>query len=63
MTSYVYNDFDGLSHIIAPSGLATHYKYDKAGRLTETWVEVLDNPSAGITGGFKKVQKHTYNYK
>ena len=63
MTSYVYNDFDGLSHIIAPSGLATHYKYDKAGRLIETWVEVLDNPSAGITGGFKKVQKHTYNYK
>ncbi|NQY01066.1 MAG: RHS repeat protein, partial [Flavobacteriaceae bacterium] len=63
MTSYVYNDFDELSHIIAPSGLATHYKYDKAGRLIETWVEVLDNPSAGITGGFKKVQKHTYNYK
>ncbi|QMU65601.1 MAG: hypothetical protein GKR88_15805 [Flavobacteriaceae bacterium] len=63
MTSYVYNEFDEVCYIMGTNGLSTHYIYDEAGRLKETRVEVLDNPEAGITGGFKKVSKHTYNYK
>ena len=63
MTSYVYNEFDEVSYIIGASGLATHYKYDNAGRLSETWTEIIDNPAANITGGFKKVQQHNYNFK
>lgn len=63
MSSYVYNEFDEVSYIMDGSNLATHYVYDNVGRLIEIWAEALDNPSAGITGGFKKVQKHTYNYK
>jgi hypothetical protein len=36
--------------------------YDAAGRLKETWVEVLDNVAAGISGGFKQVNKTDYHY-
>ncbi len=63
MTSYVYNEFDEVTFITGANGLSTQYKYDKAGRLEETWVEVLDNPSANVEGGFKQVSKNTYNYK
>jgi YD repeat-containing protein len=63
MTSYVYNAFDEVSFITGANGLSTHYVYDAAGRLKETWVEVLDNVAAGISGGFKQVNKNSYNYK
>ncbi|WP_440881472.1 hypothetical protein [Tenacibaculum sp. C7A-26P2] len=63
MTSYVYNKWDEVSYIIGANGLATKYIYDDAGRLKETWVEVVDNPAAGIKGGFKRVTTHGYNYK
>jgi len=63
MTSYVYNEFDEVTFITGANGLSTSYVYDHAGRLKETWVEVIDNPSAGITGGFKKTQQYRYNYK
>jgi hypothetical protein len=63
MTSYVYNEFDEVTFITGANGLSTYYAYDKAGRLKETQVEVLDNPAADIVGGFKRVSKNTYNYK
>ncbi|PQJ80298.1 hypothetical protein [Polaribacter porphyrae] len=63
MTSYVYNEFDEVTFIMGANGLSTCYVYDNAGRLKETWVEVLDNDAAGIIGGFKRVSKNSYNYK
>ncbi|CAL2085986.1 conserved protein of unknown function [Tenacibaculum sp. 190524A02b] len=63
MTSYVYNQWDEVTFITGANGLSTCYVYDDAGRLKETWVEVVDNPAAGITGGFKKVSTNSYNYK
>ncbi len=61
MTSYVYNEWDELTHIIAPNNLATRYEYDDAGRLEKTFVEVIDAP--GVTGGFKLQKKVDYTYK
>jgi hypothetical protein len=67
MTSYVYNEWDEVSYVTGANGLSTHYFYDKAGRLEETWVEVLDlipNPiEEEDKGGFKRVSKNSYNYK
>jgi hypothetical protein len=37
--------------------------YDAAGRLKETWVEVLTNTAAEVPGGFEKALEHQYNYK
>jgi len=67
MTSYVYNEWDEVSYITGANGLSTQYIYDKAGRLKETKVEVLDlvlNPvNDEDKGGFKTVSKNSYNYK
>ncbi len=63
MTSYVYNDFDEVAFITGVNGLSICYTYDSAGRLKETFFEAVDNPSAGITGGFIKVQENKYHYK
>ncbi|EZH71782.1 hypothetical protein ATO12_05240 [Aquimarina atlantica] len=43
MTSYVYNQWDELTHIIGANNLATRYEYDEAGRLKKTYVEVVDS--------------------
>lgn len=43
MTSYVYNEWDELTHIIGANNLATRYEYDAAGRLKKTFVEVVDS--------------------
>lgn len=63
MTSYVYNKWDEVSYITGANGLSIHYIYGNAGRLKETWSEVVDNNTAGIIGGFKKISANTYNYK
>ncbi len=63
MSSYVYNEWDEVSYIMGANGLSTHYIYDAAGRLKETWSEVIDNTTGGIIGGFKKVSTNSYNYK
>ena len=62
MTSYVYNDWDELTHIIGPNNMATRYEYDDAGRLIRTAVEVEDFSSPG-SGGFKKATENQYTYK
>ena len=61
MVSYVYNDLDQLSYTIGSNNLAVHYLYDEAGRLKETYTEVVD--AAGLVGGFKKVSENEYHYK
>jgi hypothetical protein len=68
MTSYVYNEWDELTYMMGPNGLATKYVYDSQGRLQETWQEVVDTPPSeaypdGTTGGFKIVSQNEYNYK
>ncbi len=62
MTSYVYNQWDELTHIIGSNNMATRYEYDQAGRLTSTYSEVADFNGTG-SGGFKKVSQHRYTYK
>ncbi|MEW7291257.1 hypothetical protein [Aquimarina sp. 2304DJ70-9] len=61
MTSYVYNEWDELTHIMGANNLATKYQYDDAGRLKRIYAEVIDAP--GMVGGFKKSQETNYNYK
>jgi hypothetical protein len=63
MSSYVYNEFDEVTFITGSNGLSTKYIYDSAGRLKETLVEVIDFNNVVGSGGFKPVQKNTYNYK
>ncbi|MDC6390947.1 hypothetical protein PP182_19835 [Maribacter sp. PR1] len=62
MTSYVYNEFDELTHILGANNMATEYKYDEGGRLYQTWTEVEDFNGPG-TGGFKKINENKYTYK
>ncbi|MFY7672492.1 hypothetical protein ACOSP6_15530 [Tenacibaculum sp. MEBiC06402] len=63
MTSYVYNEWDEVTHIIGANGLATYYIYDDAGRLIETQTELADKVQGDGTGGFKRVSTNSYNYK
>jgi hypothetical protein len=63
ITGYVYNEWDELTYIIANNGLATHFKYDKTGRLIRTYSEIIDDTANGITGGFKLIKSNTYNNK
>ncbi len=62
ITGYVYNEWDELSYIVGNNGLGTHFKYDAAGRLEETYTEVADFSGEG-SGGFKPISKNTYHYK
>ncbi|SHI32516.1 hypothetical protein [Aquimarina spongiae] len=58
--TYVYNDWDELTHIIGSNNLATKYEYDDVGRLRKTYVETIDD--IGVTGGFKISKEVNYNY-
>lgn len=62
MTSYVYNEWDELWYIIGNNGLASKFEYDAAGRLLNTYTEVVDFNGVG-SGGFEKVRENMYNYK
>ncbi|GAA4276421.1 hypothetical protein [Aquimarina mytili] len=62
MTSYVYNEWDELTHILGGNNLATKYEYDSAGRLIKTFKEVIDVPDV-VEGGFKDIEIIDYNYK
>jgi YD repeat-containing protein len=63
ITGYVYNEFDELTHIIGNNGLSTRFEYDAAGRLSKTYVEVVDDAANGLTGGFKLQSDHQIFYK
>lgn len=62
MTSFVYNEWGELSHILGGNNLATRYEYDANGRLLRTSSEVVDFNGLG-SGGFKKVTENRYTYK
>jgi len=62
MNSYVYNNWDELTHILGVNNMATRYDYDSAGRLSGTYTEVTDFSEPG-SGGFKKTGEHQYNYQ
>ncbi|WP_420553528.1 hypothetical protein [Tenacibaculum aiptasiae] len=61
MMSYVYNEWDQVTHIIGTNGLYTHYKYDAVGKLSEVWTEVTND--TGITEGKVKIKEYRYTYK
>ncbi len=62
MSSYVYNEWDELTHILGANNLATRYEYDSAGRLKRISVEVIDFSTEG-SGGFKPTRENEYTYK
>ncbi len=61
MTTYVYNEWDELTHILGANNMATKYEYDAAGKLHKTFTEVPKN--ASTDGGFKLINKTNYNYQ
>ncbi|MEW7280547.1 hypothetical protein ABW636_18320 [Aquimarina sp. 2201CG1-2-11] len=61
MKSYVYNDWNELTHILGANNLATQFEYDTDGRLVRTYQEIADN--GPLIGGFKKYSENVYNYK
>ncbi|MFC7775172.1 hypothetical protein [Flavobacterium sp. GCM10027622] len=63
VTGYVYNEWDEMTHIIGNNGIATRFEYDAAGRLVKTYVEVFDDQSNGLTGGFKLSSENKIHYK
>jgi hypothetical protein len=63
ITGYVYDQWDQLTYIIGNNGLATRFFYDNAGRLTETWVEVVDDPGNSLVGGFIRKSRNEIHYK
>ncbi|MCZ8023318.1 MAG: hypothetical protein O9302_09410 [Cyclobacteriaceae bacterium] len=60
ITSYVYNNWGELSHILNDNHLYTKFQYDDMGRLESTYKETL-NPVYGIQG-IVKVSEVKYNY-
>ncbi len=62
MTSYVYNEWDELTHILGGNNMSTQYEYDEAGRLSKTYTEVEDFNGPG-SGGFKRISENKYSYK
>jgi hypothetical protein len=66
MTSYVYNEWGELSHVLDNNHLFTKYVYDEMGKLKETYKETFvnsSNPSATYgTEGIVKVSEFAYNY-
>ncbi len=62
MTAYIYNTLGELSHVLGGNNLGIEYRYDTAGRLKETYTEIIDFNGAG-SGGFKKGQEYDYTYK
>lgn len=63
ITGYVYNEYNELTYIIGNNGLATQYEYDAAGRLIKTYVEIVDDPTNAVIGGFKLQSENKYHYK
>lgn len=55
MTSYVYNQWGELTHILDNNNLYTEFKYDGMGRLTETVKETFQH-------GAKTTSKVIYHY-
>lgn len=62
ITTYVYNQWDELTHILGGNNLATQYEYDEAGRLSKIYTEVEDFNTPG-SGGFKRISENRYSYK
>lgn len=60
MTSFVYNEWGELSHILDNNNLYTEYRYDGLGRLTETYKETFQR-DFGVQG-LAKVSEINYNY-
>jgi RHS Repeat len=60
MTSYVYNSWGELTHVLDNNNLFTKYQYDAMGRLEATYKETL-HPEYGVQG-IAKVSEYKYNY-
>jgi hypothetical protein len=58
MTSYVYNNWGELTHILDNNNLYTEYKYDEMGRLKETYKESFQANTQGVS----KISEINYNY-
>ena len=61
MISYVYNEWDELSHILGANNMGVRYEYNSQGKLIRTYQEVADDQ--GVIGGFKKISENEYHYQ
>jgi YD repeat-containing protein len=60
MTSYVYNKWGELTHVLDNNNLFTEYQYDEMGRLKATYKETLHSEYGAQ--GIAKVSEYKYNY-
>jgi hypothetical protein len=60
MTSYVYNAWDELTHILDNNNLYTEYRYDEIGRLKSTHRETFQTSYGNY--GVAKTSETVYNY-
>lgn len=60
MTSYVYNNWGELTHILDNNNLYTKYVYDEMGRLKSTHREKFNQPNETV--GNVKLSEIKYNY-
>jgi hypothetical protein len=62
MTSYVYNKWGELSHVLDNNNLYTEYIYDAVGRLSTIYTERLNKESDGLILGRYKISETEYHY-
>jgi len=60
MSSYVYNEWDELTHILDNQNLYSEYRYDGMGKLTETYKETFQRDYGNE--GIAKISEVMYNY-
>jgi hypothetical protein len=60
MSSYVYNAWDELTHILDKNNLYTEYRYDEIGRLKSTHKETFQTSYGNY--GVAKISETVYNY-
>lgn len=60
ITSYVYNNWGELTHILDNNNLYTKYEYDEMGRLKSTYREKFNLPNETV--GSVKLSEIEYNY-
>ncbi|MEO1053664.1 MAG: hypothetical protein AAFX87_23715, partial [Bacteroidota bacterium] len=63
MTSYVYNQWGELSHILDANNIFTEYEYDGMGRLERVWRETTEYDKDGDYDGKVLVSEHWLDYK
>lgn len=62
ITSYVYNEWGELSHVLDANNIYTMYEYDTLGKLFRVWRESFNHDKDGVLDGKTLVTENSYNY-